>query len=181
METDKGRLMEILCAAVEIKEKMKALYEDAARKCSDNVGSETFRMLRRTEEEQLDGLRELYAELANGGREFNSCRLYDFGAEDKRAILQRIAGEGKLISRACLDDVAAIESGMELENRSIDFFTDRLRNAESPQEREFLMHMIAEERAHYIMLADLKFYYVDPGHWFMEKGRTELDGAGAVS
>jgi hypothetical protein len=51
----------------------------------------------------------------------------------------------------------------------------------APEEREFLNHLIAEERSHYIMLADLKFYYIDPEHWFMEKGKTDLDGAGASS
>jgi hypothetical protein len=27
--------------------------------------------------------------------------------------------------------------------------------------------------------SDLKFYYVDTGNWFLEKGRQMLDGAGA--
>ncbi|SPJ15377.1 hypothetical protein SBDP2_310007 [Syntrophobacter sp. SbD2] len=38
-------------------------------------------------------------------------------------------------------------------------------------------HMLAEERSHYILLADLRFYYIDTGHWFMEKAKTGLDGA----
>lgn len=181
MEADKSRLMEILCAAVEIKEKMRELYKNAAGTCTDSVGSETFRMLQKTEEEQVAGLKEFSSEMAKAGGDFNSCRLFDFGAEDKRVVLRRIARERKTTAKACLDDVAAIESGMELENTSIVFFTERLKEAASAEEREFLMHMIAEERAHYIMLADLKFYYVDPGHWFMEKSRADLDGAGAVS
>lgn len=95
--------------------------------------------------------------------------------------MRRIAREKKSVSKACLDDVAAIESGLALENKSIDFFTDRLKQTTTPLEREFLNHMIAEERSHYILLADLRFYYVDTEHWFMEKGKTDLDGAGGVS
>jgi rubrerythrin len=81
------------------------------------------------------------------------------------------------VSKACLDDVAAIETGMELENKGIEFFQGRIKEAVEPIEREFLGHMIAEERSHYIMLADLKFYYTDTGHWLMEKSRAGLDGA----
>jgi rubrerythrin len=92
-------------------------------------------------------------------------------------VVKKIGQKREGISKACLDDVAAIESGMELENSGIEFFSDKLKTASLPTEREFLNHMIAEERSHYIMLADLRFYYIDTGNWFMEKAKTGLDGA----
>ncbi len=180
-EAKNARLTEIMCAALEIKEKMKALYDEAAGKCSDEVGMETFRMLREMEREHLDRISGIHSELTKGKVDVDSCRFYDFDTADKREVLKRIARERKFVGKACLDDVAAIESGMELENKSINFFTDRLKQADTSIEREFLNYMIAEERSHYIVLADLRFYYVDPGHWLMEKGRTDLDGAGGIS
>jgi hypothetical protein len=41
--------------------------------------------------------------------------------------------------------------------------------------------MIKEEKEHFVLLADLKFYYTDPENWFMEKSRARLDGAGGVA
>ncbi|MFZ0932322.1 MAG: hypothetical protein WAN11_27230 [Syntrophobacteraceae bacterium] len=38
-----------------------------------------------------------------------------------------------------------------------------------------------EEGEHYKALADLRFYYVDPSNWFMEKSRSGLDGTGALT
>ncbi|MHC1725064.1 MAG: hypothetical protein AB9866_03410 [Syntrophobacteraceae bacterium] len=181
MKGDNSGLLEIMCTTVELKEKMKDLYTQAAGKCSDKVGAQTFDMLREMEQQHLDRLREIYADLSKGGGEVDSCRFYNFEALRKSDVMKRIGRRRETISKACLDDVAAIESGMELENRSIDFFLEQLKKAPGPVEREFLNHMIAEERAHYIVLADLRFYYVDTEHWFMEKGRTELDGAGGMS
>jgi rubrerythrin len=181
MEANSTGLKDALCAAVDIKEKMKELYAHAAGQCSDDLGTETFRMLEKIEADHLDRLRGIYADMVKGEKGFDSCRFYDFDTPDSRSVVKRIALERKTVSKACLNDVAAIESGIMLENKSIEFFTGRLKNASSPVEREFLNHMIAEERSHYILLADLKFYYVDPEHWFMEKARTDLDGAGAVS
>ena len=175
-------LMEIICAALEIKGKMKSLYDEAAGKCSDEVGIATFRMLHEMEQAHLDRIGALYTELTKGGQvDVDSCRFYGFDTVNKKEVLRRIAREKKFVGKACLDDVAAIESGMELENKSINFFEDHLRRAATSIEREFLNHMIAEERSHYIILSDLRFYYVDPGHWLMEKGRTDLDGAGGMS
>lgn len=176
------KLMEILCAALDIKEKMKTLYRDAAGKCSDPVGTGTFNMLKDLEGEHLERLRGMQKELSEGGESgFDACRMYDFDTQEERKVTQRIARERRTIARACLDDIAAIESGMALENKGIDFFIGQLKGASSSAEREVLNYLIAEGRAHYIMLSDLKFYYIDPEHWLMEKGRTELDGAGAGS
>ena len=180
-EPKNAKLMETMCAALEIKEKMKALYDEAAGKCSDHVGIETFRMLREMEQEHLARINGIYTELTKGHVDVDSCRFYDFDASDKKQVLKRIAREKKFVGKACLDDVAAIESGMELENKSIDFFADHLKQAVTSTEREFLNYIIAEERSHYIILSDLRFYYIDPEHWFMEKGRTGLDGAGGTS
>lgn len=177
MKANGSGLLEIMCTTVEIKEKMKAFYADAATKCDDRVGTETFEMLRDIEQKHLERLNAIYADLAKGSGDLDACRFYDFEMPGRREVLQKLKQKREAIPKACLDDVAAIESGMELENKGIEFFLARLKEATGPTEREFLNHMIAEERSHYILLTDLKFYYIDPGHWFMEKAKTGLDGA----
>jgi rubrerythrin len=181
MESEKTGLKDAMCAAVDIKEKMKQLYAESATKCSDELGNETFRMLENMERDQIERLRQIYADLMKGESDVDSCRFYDFDTNDRSAVLRRISRERKLVSKACLNDIAAIEGGLDLENKSIDFFSGLLKKASNVVEREFLNHLIAEERSHYIMLADLKFYYIDPEHWFMEKNRTGLDGAGGAA
>jgi len=176
-----AKLMELMCAAQEMKEKMKSLYDKAAGTCSDAVGVETFHMLRDMEKDDLDRIGGIYAELSKDQFDVDTCRFYDFDTPDKKKILRKIAREKRFVGKACLDDVAAIESGMELENKSINFFIDHLKQAKTTVEREFLSFMVAEERSHYIILSDLRFYYVDPEHWLMEKSRANLDGAGGIS
>ena len=83
--------------------------------------------------------------------------------------------------KACLDDVAAIDGGLRMEDASIEFYTKHLEHSIDPLEREFLTRLIEEEREHHKALADLRFYYVDPEHWFMEKSHSGLDGASAVA
>ncbi|MGA2027165.1 MAG: ferritin family protein [Syntrophobacteraceae bacterium] len=177
MKANGSGLLELMCTAVEIKEKMKALYAGAAGKCGDPVGTETFEMLRDMEQKHLDRLNAIYADLAKGSSDLDACRFYDFEALGRSEVIHQLKQKRETISKACMDDVAAIESGMELENKGIEFFQARLKEAAEPIEREFLSHMLAEERSHYILLADLRFYYIDTEHWFMEKAKTGLDGA----
>jgi len=182
MANDRDAAMEMFCTAMEMKERKRSLYEDAMKTCPDQVGVETFRMLRDAESEHLRNIQEIYENLKKGKVWADACKYVPIEDEDRQAILRRVAEEHGKMPKACLDDVVAIETGMHLENASVDFFQKQLEKAGmDPVEREFIERMLTEEREHFILLADLKYYYVDPESWFMEKGRARLDGAGVFT
>ena len=184
MVNERDEALEMFCTAMDMKERKKTLYEDAMSTCPDQVGIETFRMLRDAEAEHLKQIHETYEELKKGKVWADACKYHPVEEEDedKKAVLRKIAEEHGKMPKACLDDVAAIETGMKLENSSVDFFQKQLQGVlEDPVEREFIERMLVEEREHYILLADLKYYYTDPESWFMEKSKARLDGAGAVT
>jgi rubrerythrin len=149
--------------------------------CPDQVGIETFRMLRDEEDQHGQRIQIIYEELKKGNLSADACRYIEIDTPDRKSILLKIAEQHGKMPKACLDDVVAIETGMQLENKSIQFFEGRLEKATDAVEREFLSRIIAEEREHYVLLADLKYYYTDPEAWFMEKSRARLDGAGGAA
>jgi rubrerythrin len=178
---ERDEALDMFCTAIEMKEKKRALYEEAMKACPDQVGIETFQMLKDAEMDHLKRIQDLYEELRDGKDWEATCRFHEFHSEDKQALLRKIAEEHGKIPKACVDDLVAIETGLQLENASVSFFEDRLKIATNAAEREFLECMVAEEREHYILLADLKYYYADPESWFMEKSRARLDGAGGMT
>lgn len=178
MAKGQGNTLDTFCTVMELKEKKRALYEAAMKTCPDQVGIETFRMLKDSEADHLKRMEEVYAELKKGKVSADACSFHSFDTKDKKELLRKVAEERGKLPKACLDDVAAIETGIKLENVSIEYFEKQLSLAGDPLEREFLKRMIAEEREHYILLADLKFYYADTEAWLLEKGRQVLDGAG---
>ena len=173
--------LDVFCTALEMKERKRALYEDAMKTCPDQVGIETFRMLRDAEQEHIGHIQKIYEELKKGKVAPDVCQFHEFESEDRKAMLRRIATQHGKMPKACLDDVVAIETGLQLEDAGVQFFSKRLEKAQEPIERELLEKMITEEREHYILLADLKYYYTDPESWFMEKSRARLDGAGGMA
>ena len=178
METRHDATLNMFCTAIAMKEKKRSLYEDAMKNCPDQVGVETFRMLLTSEDEHLGRIREAYEDMKKGKATLDACRLHEFDSMGKRDYLRKVAKEYGKISKACLDDVAAIETGIDLENASISFFEEEHKRATDPAEKALLDRLIEEERGHFILLNDLKTYYVDPGSWFLEKSGARLDGAG---
>ena len=149
--------------------------------CSDPVGVETFKMLHDAETQHMDEIQKVYEKLKKGKVAPDACRLNSVKGADRNALMREIKSETPNMTKACIDDVAAIDAGLRMENAGLQFYNKELERAVDPLEREFLNRIIEEEGEHYKALADLRFYYVDPANWFMEKNHTSLDGAGAAS
>lgn len=170
-------VLDIFCTVVQMKEKEMRLYEKAASSCKDSVGVQTFGMLRDSEQEQIVRIAELQASLKSGEASLDACRLYVPKSVEHKAFMKRIAAGRKKLDKACVDDVTAIELALSFENEAIGYLHGEKEQTEDPGVRDFLENLASEERAHYEALADLRFYYVDPEGWFLEKGRAMLDGA----
>jgi rubrerythrin len=177
MTQHNNKILDMFCTAIEMKEKKRALYEDAMKACPDQIGIETFRMLKESEEEHLETIQSVYDQLKQGKDWVEACRFHETQSENGKVLLNKIAQEHGNMPKACVDDVVAIETGLRLEDASIHFFSNRKKEATDPVEIDFVERMLTEEKEHYVLLADLKFYYVDPQGWFMEKSRARLDGA----
>ncbi len=108
-------------------------------------------MLKDSEADHLKQIQEVYEELQKGKVSADVCRFHSFDTEDKKVLLRKVAAERGKVPNGCLDDVAAIETGIKLENASIEYFEKQLKQATGPIEREFLQRMIAEEREHHIL------------------------------
>jgi rubrerythrin len=70
----------------------------------------------------------------------------------------------------------ALDTGIDLEARSVEFYEKQLTEAADPLEQEFIRKMVAEEKGHHAVLKDMKFYLSDPEDWFRERESGGLDG-----
>ncbi|HAA03804.1 MAG TPA: hypothetical protein DCZ69_03125 [Syntrophobacteraceae bacterium] len=170
----------MLCTALEMKEKKRAVYEEGLNACPDQVGKETFLILRDAETEHARQIQEIHDEFKKGKSWADACKFYPEQEQLKKAF-HRLAEEQADVGKVCADDILALETGMKLEEASIGFFRDQLKVTQDPTARRFLERMVDDEREHFMLLADLKFYYSDPHAWFIEKSKARLDGAGGVA
>jgi hypothetical protein len=136
------KTLEVFCAAIALKERKKSLYEEAMKSCPDAVGVETFRMLKVAEDGLLERIKIVYEEVKKGKVSADTCQFHEFETPSKKTFLRRIAEERGRIRKACLDDVAAIETGLELENEAIEFFGKHYATATDLAERKFLEGMM---------------------------------------
>lgn len=174
-------LVDLLCKALEVKEKKEKLYEAAMAACSDAVGRETFRILYEAEKEHEKVLHETQEALKAGKDWADACRYVPPEEDLFSRLAQKVAVDKDKLPEACTDEIRALETGIQLEEAAIRLFEEKAREITDPSQKAFVSRLSAEEREHRRLLQDLKFYYSDPQGWFMEKSRARLDGAGAVT
>ncbi|MGQ9689528.1 MAG: ferritin family protein [Desulfobaccales bacterium] len=74
------------------------------------------------------------------------------------------------------DDLAALQTGLKMEQCSIDYYTKLAKETDIPLARRFFMSLAHEERGHYLMLLDMHNYLSDPADWFYITQKSMVDG-----
>ncbi len=176
-------MLDFFCKVLEIKERKRALYEDALHRSRDEVGQETFRFLCREEATHINELKKMYEDLKRGTSWADACRYVvdDREREDIEELFRRIAANAHDVDEEGSADLNALDTGIKLEDTCIRYFEERAEQAAERSHKEFFQRLAGDERQHRTALADLKFYYSDPHAWFMEKSGARLDGAGPVT
>ncbi|SFN04481.1 hypothetical protein [Thermodesulforhabdus norvegica] len=171
-----SRIRDFLCDFVDLKKRKAELYAKAAQECEDQVGREAFDLLKGEEQSALERLQRLESILVAENRLDPSCAYNP----ERVSIAEKLISKAKeqlSAGEACTKHIEALDLGIELERQAVAMLEKFLKVAESREEEEILSRFLEEDREHLRALEDLKFYYSNPEAWFMEKGRTGLDGA----
>jgi rubrerythrin len=175
MATSNENSLKLLATALDMEEKGRAFYDQAVRQSDNEFGREIFGLLRDYEVLHADRIKKIYASMERGGGWTSEWAVVK-PIEDLPLIFKKLAEENKDRIRPA-DSLDAVDIGMGLESESIIFYDRLMMEAVDPQAKKFAEQMVAEEREHYRILADMQAYYADPEAWLMEKERVTLDGA----
>jgi len=73
-------------------------------------------------------------------------------------------------------DLEALDTGIDFEARSVEFYEKQLTKAINPPEQEFIRKMVTEERGHHAALTDMKFYLPIRPAGFVRRKEEALTG-----
>ncbi|MEE9401654.1 MAG: ferritin family protein [Desulfobacteria bacterium] len=177
MSDGQDRSLQMLSTALELEKKGKNFYDKAVSTCHDAVGREIFRMLMKDEIMHMDRIQKIYESLKAGETWSDEWKSIEPGHKDLGVLFREMVSDhGKDIT-AKTSDIEALDVGIDLESRAITFYQGHLSKADDSLEREFLEHIITEEKGHHAALSDMKLYLSDPAAWFVEQEHPGLDGA----
>lgn len=171
----KTRSYDSLCKAAELTEKSLEFYSKAYEACDAGPGKDVFSGLVEDTKKRLSRINALSARIGEGESWEAACTLDETFSDDVHDMFRNIVGKHGA-GQSCATNLGAVEQGLRLSQETLDWFSAWVGEAASEREKAFIRQLVEEERAHALLLLDLKEYYTDPEAWYTTQ-HTRLDGA----
>ncbi len=175
MATEQDKTLEALQTAVQMEMDGKEYYLKASQESSNELGRKLLESLAAEE----DSHRQKFEEIYNATRIKKDWPLTDFQPDHGqrlRTIFARATEEMSTDIKTSATELDAIQTAMNMENKTYDFYKSQGGNATYNAERDFYEILATEEREHHIILLDYYEYLKDPPSWFVSKEHPSLDG-----
>jgi rubrerythrin len=167
--------LQVLETALQLEINGMAFYRKASNDSQNTVAKEMFAYLADAEVTHMDRIKQISGSLNLTG---NWSKVeHDKGHAGIKEVFSRLAKENKDRLVPAATEIQALETGLDLEVKSIDFYTIQFGKAGDANEKAFYSSLIEEEESHFRTLKDMKFYLENPAAWFAEHERHGLDGA----
>jgi rubrerythrin len=173
---DNAQALEMLTVALGMEEKGKKFYDEAIAKCDNEIGREIFTTLRNDEMVHVERIKEIFSSLETDNTWKEGWLDEKHVKSDLKPFFKDLAKKHKDSIKTSTSDIEALNVGIDFEQRSVTYYTEQLDRANDPIEKKFIEMMVREERDHFTVLTDLKFYLSDPAAWFVEQEHQGFDG-----
>ena len=175
MVTEQDRALEALQIAIQMEIDGKAFYLKASQESGNELGKKLLQQLA-TEE---DNHRQKFEKIYDTIRTKKAWPETDFqpdGGKTLRTIFAKQTEQLGSTKKAPATELDAVQTAMDMENKSYDFYINRSKNTTYAVERDFYETIASEEKEHHIILLDYYEYLQDPAAWFVKKEHPSLDG-----
>ena len=175
MVTEQDKTLEALQIAIQMEIDGKKYYQKMSQSSENRLGRELFHSLAAEE----DIHREKFEEIYNALRNKKSWPETDFrpdGGKRLRTIFAKATEEMGPDVKSLANESDAVQTAMDMENKTYDFYRSQGKDATYEAERYFYETLAAEEREHHLILLDYYEYTKNPSGWFVAKEHPSLDG-----
>jgi len=165
---DGRNILEWLKVALNFENEGLLFYTKAASESSNVLSRRLFRTLAGQEIDHAKKIEEIYG-LVEGGKELPPPeKLKKIGAHvDVEKDIEEFFGTTDRESlRKDIGNVEAMEVALEIEKKSFNLYSERLKDTTNASEKEFLKALRDEEKKHIDALDNVYYYLTDPEMWF---------------
>ena len=175
METEQDKTLKALQTAIQMEIDGKQYYLKTSQESGNKLGKKLLQSLAAEEDVHRQKFEQIYNAIRNK-KTWPVTNFQPDGGKRLRTILAQATEEIGTKRKTPVTELDAVQTAMNMENQTYDFYTHRGENATYDAEKDFYRTVAAEEREHYLVLLDYYEYLKDPAAWFVKKEHPSLDG-----
>jgi len=174
MTTEQNRVLEALQAAIKMETDGKKFYLRASAQSSNDAGKKLLKTLAAEEDIHRQNFEAIYEALRNKKGWPNTA--VKRAGKGLRTVFNEAAGRLGKAAKALTSEIGAVQTAMDMENKSYDFYRSQLKMATSDAAKSFYEALSAQEKEHHRLLLDYFEFLKDPAAWFVKAEHPSLDG-----
>ena len=175
MLTEQDKILQALQMAIQMEMDGKEYYLKTSQESNNELGKKLLKSLAAEEDIHRQKFEEIYNSIISK-KDWPQTDFQPNLGRNLRTIFARAIEETSPVVKALTTELDAIQTAIDMEIKSYDFYKDRMKNAAYNAEREFYDTIAAEEREHHLVLLDYYEYLKNPASWFVSKEHPSLDG-----
>jgi rubrerythrin len=175
MVTEQDKTLEALQIAIQMEIDGNEYYLKASQESSNELGKRLLKSLAAEEDVHRRKFEEIYSTLRNKKAWPETDFQPDRGKQLRTIFAKAILEIGSKV-KAPATELEAVQTAMDMENKTYDFYKNRSKNATYEAERDFYNTVAAEETEHHRVLLDYYEYLKDPAGWFVKMEHPSLNG-----
>lgn len=175
MESEQNKTLKALQIAIQMEIDGKEYYLKASQESSNELGKKLLKSLAAEEDVHRQKFQEIYSAIQSK----KAWPVSDFqpdGGKKLRTILAKETEEMPSTIKPLATELDAVQTAIEMENKTYDFYKSQSKVASYDTERDFYETLASEEREHRLVLLDYYEYLTNPAGWFATKEHPSLDG-----
>jgi len=175
MVTEQDKTQKALQIAIQMEIDGKEYYLKASQESSNDLGKKLLQSLAAEEDVHRQKFEEIYSTLRNKKAWPETDFQPDRGKRLRTIFARSIEEIGSKV-KVPATELEAVQTAMDMENKTYDFYKNQGRSATYDAERDFYGTVAAEEREHHRVLLDYYEYLKDPAGWFVKMEHPSLNG-----
>lgn len=175
MVSEQNKTLEALQIAIQMEIDGNEYYLKASQESNNELGKKLLESLATEEDTHRQKFEQIY-DAIQSKKAWPTTDFRPDGGKRLRTIFARATEEMGSNIKALATELDAVQTAMDMENKTYDFYKSQGKNANYDTERDFYESLAAEERGHHLILLDYYEYLKDPAGWFVKKEHPSLDG-----
>jgi len=172
---DQEKTVQALQTAIKMETDGKAFYLKASLDTVNPAGKALLASLATEEDIHRAKFEEIFQAISKRHSWPDVAFKSDNGKALKTLFAQAVHDMGSKVNIRP-SEMDAIQTAMDMENKTYDFYQSQLKTASYPAETEFYAALSKQEKQHHIILQDYYEFLRDPAQYYQMKEHHSLDG-----
>lgn len=175
MTEEQDKTIGALQTAIQMEIDGKEFYLKASQSSGNPLGKKLLQTLAAEE----DSHRQKFEGIFDSLRKKKAWPKIDYqpdGGRGLRTVFARALETMDNTVKSIPTELKAIQTAMDMENKTYDFYKNRSKSAAFAAEKAFYEAVAAQESEHHRVLLDYYEFLKDPAAWYVQKEHPSLDG-----